>query len=267
MTVAGWRSLFVAVSVDGSGNRVMTSADGINWTTRASAANNTWLSVAYGNGVFVAVSPDGTGNRVMTSGELIPNIPAVPSAVGGDASATVTVTAATGGAAATSHTVTAAPGGASCTIAGASGSCVVPGLANGTAYTFTATAANAGGTSASSAASAAVTPTPSNVFTVTKAKAKVAKASILLTTRVTVPGAGRIALKATTKKGTKLTTRCTAAKTAARAAVYTVSCKIGKTGRAALRKAKMTLAVRTTFTPTGGTLAAKTQTVKVARKR
>ena len=101
----------------------------------------------------------------------------------------------------------------------------------------------------------------------TKAKVKIAKASILLTTRVKVPGAGRIAVKATTKKGTKLTTRCTAAKTAARAAVYTVSCKIGKTGRAALRKAKMTLAMRTTFTPTGGTLAAKTQTVKLVRRR
>jgi len=101
----------------------------------------------------------------------------------------------------------------------------------------------------------------------TKAKVKITGASILLTTRVTVPAAGRIAVRATTKKGTKLTTRCTAAKTAARAAVYTVTCKIGKAGRVALRRARMTLAMRTTFTPTGGTLAAKTQTVKLARKR
>jgi hypothetical protein len=61
--------------------------------------------------------------------------------------------------------------------------------------------------------------------------------------------------------------RCKAAKTASRAATYTVTCKISKKGRAALRKAKMTLAMRTTFTPTGGTLAAKTQTVKLKRKR
>ena len=59
--------LFVAVSINGTGNRVMTSPDGINWTSRASAANNGWTSVTYGNGLFVAVSNTGTGNRVMTS--------------------------------------------------------------------------------------------------------------------------------------------------------------------------------------------------------
>jgi hypothetical protein len=49
----------------------MTSPDGITWTLRTSAANNSWLSVAYGNGLWAAVSYDGTGNRVMTSGENI----------------------------------------------------------------------------------------------------------------------------------------------------------------------------------------------------
>jgi hypothetical protein len=69
-----WRSvtygngLFVAVSADGTGNRVMTSPDGITWTIRSSAVDNMWLSVTYGNGLFVAVSSDGTGNHVMTSG-------------------------------------------------------------------------------------------------------------------------------------------------------------------------------------------------------
>ena len=48
----------------------MTSSDGITWTSRTSAANNGWRSVAYGNGLFVAVSNTGTGNRVMTSGEI-----------------------------------------------------------------------------------------------------------------------------------------------------------------------------------------------------
>ena len=59
--------LFVAVSSTGTGNRVMTSPDGITWTSRTSAANNSWFGVTYGNGLFVAVSSDGTGNRVMTS--------------------------------------------------------------------------------------------------------------------------------------------------------------------------------------------------------
>jgi hypothetical protein len=59
--------LFVAVSANGNGNRVMTSPDGINWTFRTSAADNSWNSVTYGNGLFVAVSGNGNGNRVMTS--------------------------------------------------------------------------------------------------------------------------------------------------------------------------------------------------------
>jgi hypothetical protein len=49
----------------------MTSPDGINWTFRTSAVNNSWFSVCYGNGLFVTVSADGTGNRVMTSSDGI----------------------------------------------------------------------------------------------------------------------------------------------------------------------------------------------------
>ena len=46
-------------------------ADGITWTSRTSAADNSWHSVAYGTvggtGLWVAVGYSGTGNRVMTS--------------------------------------------------------------------------------------------------------------------------------------------------------------------------------------------------------
>ena len=45
----------------------MTSPDGITWTIRTSAADNSWNGVTYGNGLFVAVAGTGTGNRVMTS--------------------------------------------------------------------------------------------------------------------------------------------------------------------------------------------------------
>src|SRR5688572_11845637 len=55
--------LFVAVASSGTGNRVMTSPDGITWTARTSAADNNWTSVTYGNGLFVAVANSGTGNR------------------------------------------------------------------------------------------------------------------------------------------------------------------------------------------------------------
>ncbi|MFY7731799.1 MAG: hypothetical protein ACOVRN_19920, partial [Flavobacterium sp.] len=64
--------IFVAVANSGTGNLVMTSYNGIDWTPRSSAANNGWTSVTYGNdssgnGIFVAVAYTGTGNCVMTS--------------------------------------------------------------------------------------------------------------------------------------------------------------------------------------------------------
>ena len=59
--------LYVAVANTGTGNRVMTSPDGITWTIRTSAADNPWYGVCYGNGLFVAVSYSGSGNNVMTS--------------------------------------------------------------------------------------------------------------------------------------------------------------------------------------------------------
>jgi hypothetical protein len=50
----------------------MTSPDGINWTSRTSAADNGWRTVTFGNGLFVAVAntttaPALTTDRVMTS--------------------------------------------------------------------------------------------------------------------------------------------------------------------------------------------------------
>jgi len=74
----GWRGicwspelgLFCAVAYSGTGNRVMTSPDGITWTARTSAADNSWLSVCWSPelGLFCAVAIAGTaGNRVMTS--------------------------------------------------------------------------------------------------------------------------------------------------------------------------------------------------------
>jgi len=72
-----WRSLcwspalglFCAVANSGTGDRVMTSPDGIAWTARASAADNAWRSVCWSPdlGLFCAVANSGAGNRVMTS--------------------------------------------------------------------------------------------------------------------------------------------------------------------------------------------------------
>ncbi len=72
-----WRSLcwspelgrFCAVAITGTGNRVMTSPDGIAWTARPSAADRQWRSVAWAPepGLFCAVADSGAGGRVMTS--------------------------------------------------------------------------------------------------------------------------------------------------------------------------------------------------------
>jgi hypothetical protein len=62
-------SLFVAVAYGGTGNRVMTSPDGIVWTARISAVDNNWFSITWAPelSIFVSVAWTGTGNRVMTS--------------------------------------------------------------------------------------------------------------------------------------------------------------------------------------------------------
>jgi hypothetical protein len=62
-------NLFCAVANSGTGNRVMTSPNGVDWTIRTSAADNDWRSVAWAPSLnlFCAVSLTGTGNRVMTS--------------------------------------------------------------------------------------------------------------------------------------------------------------------------------------------------------
>ncbi|PWK48250.1 carbohydrate binding protein [Actinoplanes xinjiangensis] len=88
-----------------------------------------------------------------------PDAPAGVTAVAGDTTAQVTWAApdSDGGSPITGYTVTASPGDATCTATDVSG-CRVPGLVNGTAYTFTVVAHNGAGTSPHSAPSAPVTP-------------------------------------------------------------------------------------------------------------
>ena len=62
-------SLFVAVAFSGTGDRVMTSPDGITWTTQTSASDNEWMRVNWSPelGLLTAVARTGTNNRIMTS--------------------------------------------------------------------------------------------------------------------------------------------------------------------------------------------------------
>ena len=43
------------------------AAPGVEWTSRATPVDVSWVSVAYGNGTFAAVANNGTGDHVMTS--------------------------------------------------------------------------------------------------------------------------------------------------------------------------------------------------------
>jgi len=63
-------TLFAAVSNTGTGNRVMTSPNGVDWELRVSAADNDWRSVVWSPELelFVAVSASGT-DRIMTSAD------------------------------------------------------------------------------------------------------------------------------------------------------------------------------------------------------
>ncbi len=96
-----------------------------------------------------------------TVAPVVPGTPGTPTGVAGNTQVTVSVTAGTGGTP-TSYTITKSTDGVNystgCTVTGASGSCVVTGLTNGTTYFFKTTATNSAGTSSLSSASASVTP-------------------------------------------------------------------------------------------------------------
>ena len=124
------------------------------------------------------VSPDATSNPAtvtVTGAPVTPDAPTIAGVTAGNGSATIAFTPPgyNGGAAVQSYTATSSPGGLTAT--GTTSPITVPGLTNGTAYTFTLTATNSVGTSAASAASAAVTPHAPPAVTATALKAGAAK--------------------------------------------------------------------------------------------
>lgn len=162
--VTGYR-MEVSTSADGpfSGASSACDAPGIGSSTGTSC---TAAGLDNGTGYYfraLAFNEIGSSEYSSVAGPYVPvppapDSPVAPTAVAGDAQATVTVGEPSSGATPDSYEVTADPGGASCTITGSSGECTVTGLTNGVAHTFTVTATNTGGTSSPSPASAPVTP-------------------------------------------------------------------------------------------------------------
>ncbi len=126
-------------------------------------ANGTPYSFTVTATNIVGTGPASAPSALVTP-QAVPGAPVGVTAVAGTLSATVSwsAPASDGGSPITAYTVTSAPGSRTCTTTG-SLSCVVPGLANGTPYTFTATATNADGTGPASTASAPVTLTATAV--------------------------------------------------------------------------------------------------------
>ena len=119
-------------------------------------AARSWKQKAAGLAVLVLVAG---GIPVVATLALaaVPDAPAAPTATPGNASASVSWTApADNGSPITGYTVTSTPASAGCTTA--TTSCTVPGLTNGTSYTFTVVADNADGSSGTSPASTSITP-------------------------------------------------------------------------------------------------------------
>lgn len=116
----------------------------------------------------VEVVPDGANWQVLASivgvpPADVPDAPTIGAATAGNAAADVAFTPPVfnGGAVITGYTATSTPGGI--TASGTSSPITVPGLTNGTAYTFTVHATNSAGDSAESAATNSVTPSATPV--------------------------------------------------------------------------------------------------------
>ncbi|HEV7307776.1 beta strand repeat-containing protein, partial [Ensifer sp.] len=108
-----------------------------------------------GDGTYL---PAPTVSETFIVNAVVPGAPTMGTAIAGDGEVSVNFTApvSAGGASITGYTVTSNPGGFVGT--GSSSPVTVPGLTNGTSYTFTVTATNAAGTGPASSASNAVTP-------------------------------------------------------------------------------------------------------------
>ncbi len=173
-------------------------------------------------------------------------------------------------------TVTSSPAGIDC------GSDCSETLVDGTSVTLTATPAagssfagwSGSGCSGSStctvvmsearAVTAQFTKQPSNLFAVRSVKA----GASALVSRVHVPGPGTITQRVTRSSNlAAVLTVCKTSRKATKAGWVKLTCKLNAATRKALRQRSLRVSVKTTFTPTGGLAASKTQAVTLKSQR
>ena len=174
--VSGQASIsFTAPAFNGNSTittyRATSSPGGITGTL-SQAGSGTILVSGLTNGTvytFTITATNAVGQSTASSASnavtpyTVPSAPtigaAAASGVSGQATVSFTAPTSNGGSPITSYTATSSPGGITGTLSQAgSGTIIVNGLTNGTAYTFTVRATNAGGLSAVSGTSNAVTP-------------------------------------------------------------------------------------------------------------
>ncbi|MET0493532.1 MAG: OmpA family protein [Actinoplanes sp.] len=145
--VVGDANKFCTVTVPAASCEVSGLTNGTAYTFE-SRATNTTNSSDWSN-----------ASNSVTPTLTAPGVPGTPSAVAGNARATVTVAAPTTGGPVATYTVRVVGNDTkTCTVTVPAISCPVNGLSNGTAYTFETRATNSGGSSAWSGPSASVVP-------------------------------------------------------------------------------------------------------------
>ena len=103
--------------------------------------------------------------------------------------------------------------------------------------------------------------------TVAAPTAAVSWQSIKISVKVAVNAKGKVAVTGVTRNGETTNTRCAAAsKTFTKAGSATITCTMGATARAALKKADLMLGVRAKFTPTGKSSVTAVRAVKITRR-
>jgi hypothetical protein len=200
-TLAGDATYSVRTNVSPTGDmellaqdQVLTGTGATPNPTTSTGANTPWLAATV---VFKTAAP--------APPPTVPATPSAPTASPGDGQATVTWTAPdNGGSAITKYTVTPYIGSTAQTPKDVTGSpaptsTTIPGLTNGTAYTFKVSATNAVGTSGQSAASNAVTPVPAPPTTlafVQQVSKRAATANLTLTPTSNIASGNRLIVEA-----------------------------------------------------------------------